>query len=173
MKSRQSIVRSVLGILALSGYAAADQPVHCYEDLVVGDWEFEITERATLPDLFKSEEVCSHELPNKLQIIEDDYSFEFADQTYILSVTLDKNNRCSASVRGQRLASCHWTMMYDQAMLINLPEDNIMANFRYNVHTSKSWSALQTGDYDEFKSVCSETMAGVQRNKMNGKFQCL
>ena len=74
---------------------------------------------------------------------------------------------------GQGLASCHWTMMYDQAMLINLPEDNIMANFRYNVHTSKSWSALQTGDYDDFKSVCSETMAGVQRNKMNGKFQCL
>ena len=36
-----------------------------YEDLVIGDWEFEITERATLPDLFKSEEVCSHELPNK------------------------------------------------------------------------------------------------------------
>ena len=60
--------------------------------------------------------------------------------------------------------------MYDQAMLINLPEDKIMANFRYNVHTSKSWTALQTGDYDDFKSVCSETMAGVQRNKMNGKF---
>ena len=63
--------------------------------------------------------------------------------------------------------------MYDQAMLINLPEHNIMANFRYNVNTSKSWSALQTGDYDDFRSVCSETMAGVQRNKENGKFQCL
>ena len=51
--------------------------------------------------------------------------------------------------------------MYDQAMLVNLPDHNLMANFRYNVNTSKSWSSLQTGDYDDFKSVCSETMAGV------------
>ena len=58
-------------------------------------------------------------------------------------------------------------------MLIKLPEHDLMANFRYNVHTSKSWSSLQTGDYGDFNSVCSETMAGVQRSKANGKFQCM
>jgi hypothetical protein len=50
-----------------------------FEDQVVGDWEFKVTESSTLPNIFKSQEVCSHELPNKLQIIEDDYTFEFAD----------------------------------------------------------------------------------------------
>ena len=78
MKSRQALIKSVFGILALSGYSVADQPVHCkyltipiltstlgYEDNVIGDWTFEITQKSTLPNLFKSEEVCSHQLPNK------------------------------------------------------------------------------------------------------------
>ena len=56
-------------------------------------------------------------------------------------------------------------MMYDQAMLIFLPEVDIMANFRYNVHSTKSWTSLQTGDYDDFMSICGETMAGVARHK--------
>ena len=29
MKSRQTLAKSVFGILALTGYAFADQPVHC------------------------------------------------------------------------------------------------------------------------------------------------
>ena len=50
-----------------------------------------------------------------------------------------------------------------------------MSNFRYNVkpNASKSWTALQTGDYEEFKYVCGETMAGVSRDKNNGKFSCM
>jgi hypothetical protein len=100
MKSRQALAKSVFGILALSGYSVADQPVHCYEDNVIGDWTFEITQKSTLPNLFKSEEVCSHQLPNKLQIIEDDYTFGFADETYQVSIKLDKDNQCTATKNG-------------------------------------------------------------------------
>ena len=107
----------------------------------------------------------------RLQIIEDDYTFEFADQTYTISVNLQKDNKCTA----QGYAKCSWTMMYDQAIILYLPDQELMSNFRYNVkpNTKKSWTALQTGDYDEFNFICNETMAGVSRSKSNGEFSCM
>jgi hypothetical protein len=66
-------------------------------------------------------------------------------------------------------------MMYDQALVIDLPHEEFMANFRYEVldsHTNK-WESLGTGDYDKFESICHATMVGVVRNKDNKKFSCM
>lgn len=64
-------------------------------------------------------------------------------------------------------------MMYDQAMLIHLPQEDLMANFRYEVNTNKKWETLQTGDYDEFDSECRKTMVGVVRDKGTKEFSCM
>lgn len=95
MKSRQNQSiwsKYALGVLALIGLVAADQPVHCIKENVMGDWTFTVTEASTLPNLFNSESVCTHELPNKLQIIEQDHKFKFADSTYKVHITLEDNN---------------------------------------------------------------------------------
>jgi len=75
-------------VLSLAGLAAADQPVHCYKDQVIGDWEFKVTTESMLPDLFNSESVCTHMLPNKLQVIKAGHKFRFEDDTYTIKVTL-------------------------------------------------------------------------------------
>jgi hypothetical protein len=108
-------------VLALTGLAVADQPVHCYKDLVLGKWNFKITRDSALPNLFNSESVCTHELPNKLQIIKKGHKFQFEDPTYDLDVTLSDNNMCTASSSVDTYNDCHWTMMYDQALLIHMP----------------------------------------------------
>ena len=36
----------------------------------------------------------------RLQIIEDDYAFGFADETYQVSIKLDKDNQCTATKGG-------------------------------------------------------------------------
>ena len=61
----------------------------------------------------------------------------------------------------------NWTMVYDQNIVIELKERDgakYTANFRYNIKEgSKSRaSSLTTGSFDDFDSVCSETMVGLK-----------
>lgn len=45
-------------------------------------------------------------------------------------------------------------MMYDQAFVIFLPDDELVANFRYEVKPNQEdhWDSLETGDYGKFTS---------------------
>ena len=61
----------------------------------------------------------------------------------------------------------NWTMVYDQNIVIELKERDgakYTANFRYNIKEgSKSRAtSLTTGSFDDFDSVCSETMVGLK-----------
>jgi hypothetical protein len=100
-------------LLSLAGFANADQPVHCIKDNVIGDWTFEVTRNAILPDIFQSHTICTHELPNKLQLIEAGHTFNFADEMYELRITLSENNLCSASSSVATYQTCNWSLMYD------------------------------------------------------------
>jgi len=128
-----------------------------------------------MPDIFTSESVCTHELPNKLQIIRGGHEFQFADDTYDLDITLSADWSCSAVSSVDNYNNCQWSMMYDQAPLIWLDDEMLMANFRYEVkdNAKKPWEELQTGDYDEFNFKCRETMVGVVRNRINKDFACM
>jgi hypothetical protein len=73
-----------------------------------------------LPDLFTTKSICTHELPNKLQIIEPDYKFQIAGDSYLVEVTLLDDNTCHGTADGVDFdeSGCNWTMMYDQAFII-------------------------------------------------------
>jgi len=49
--------------------ARADQPVHCLRGQLYGVWHFYVSDQQDTVDLFKVSEVCTHQLPNKLQVI--------------------------------------------------------------------------------------------------------
>ena len=50
-----------------------------------------------------------------------------------------------------------------------------MANFRYELKptSTKNKDDLATGDYDEFNSICGNTMVGVVKHKGNKEFSCM
>ena len=58
-----------------------------------------------------------------------------------------------------------WNMIYDQSLMVTLPERGLklFSNFRYSVDPrvpEKDYPSLKTGSYEQFLSVCSETMVG-------------
>ena len=66
-------------LLLLSGdkkssmVARADQPVHCLRQDIYGDWTFKVSKDANTVDLFEQSNVCSHNLPNGVQVITPNY----------------------------------------------------------------------------------------------------
>ena len=63
-------------------------------------------------------------------------------------------------------------MIYDQALVIELPSKKLTANFKYTVNTTPhNYDRLSTGDYDKFISHCDSTMVGFQMK--DNKFSCL
>lgn len=58
-----------------SNFVRADQPVHCLRGQLYGVWNFHVSKSADKVNLFKVDEVCTHKLPNKLQILSKDHKF--------------------------------------------------------------------------------------------------
>lgn len=73
----------------------------------------------------------------------------------------------------------HWTAIYDQAFNIELDNGmRFLANYRYDIKPDVSkdplqdalsqgigkFSSLETGDYEKFDSLCSQTMVGFVQN---------
>ena len=76
-------------------FVKADQPVHCLRDDVFGDWEFTVNTQTENVNLYQANEVCTHQSPNKVQIISKDHEFKFAkSETYKLK--LDKDYKVTA-----------------------------------------------------------------------------
>ena len=72
-----------------------------------------------------------------------------------------------------------WSTIYDQAMRVELDNGTrFITNFRYNIKPdisndpiadgSGKFEGTQTGDYQSFDSVCSETMVGFVQ-KVHGQ----
>lgn len=166
-------------VAAIFGLSKADQPVHCLRTEVEGIWEFEISADNPAFDIYDTHSVCTHLLPNKLQVVTTDFQFEMPvgdkhffslNQDYTVDI-LDEHYKPTG-------AKGDWTMIYDQALYITLPtlKKQIYANFRYSVDPriqKKDYHILQTGSYEAFISNCSETMVGVyMTDDVTNKIQC-
>lgn len=93
-----SVVALLLGALATT-QVSADQPVHCLREKIYGTWDFHISKEVGEVDLFKSSEVCTHKLPNKIQLINKDFKFSFAQED-IMKVDLMDQYKAEASTDG-------------------------------------------------------------------------
>lgn len=70
-----------------------------------------------------------------------------------------------------------WTMIYDQAVQIELPDrhSKYTANLRYSIKDNvkpKDYEELKSGAYEYFDSKCNETMVGVKFDSDQKEIQC-
>jgi hypothetical protein len=69
--------------LLLQGLAKADLPVHCISkedpstDKLLGTWFFHVSKSVDTVNLFQTKEVCTHNLPNRVQVIQKENKFHF------------------------------------------------------------------------------------------------
>lgn len=127
-------------------------------------------------NLFEVDEVCTHKIPNKLQVIGSSHQFLF-QQEDIWKVRLIDHFKAEATVCKSKtqcdptVITGKWSTIYDQAFMVELDNGlRFIANFRYSVKPNISanpandlfskFTGLKTGDYDRFDSVCDKTMIG-------------
>ena len=85
MKSKFRGAKLITLILFLTG-AKADLPVHCISkdepstEKLQGTWYFHVSQQSSEVNLFHTQEVCTHQLPNKVQAIGQDYQFSFSEE---------------------------------------------------------------------------------------------
>jgi DICT domain-containing protein len=71
-------INRLVQLLLLLETTKADQPVHCLRDKIYGLWEFQVNTQVENINLFETNEVCSHQLTNKVQLMNKDHKFSFA-----------------------------------------------------------------------------------------------
>ena len=75
MKNMTFLLNLFLGLLAFAS-VKADQPVSCLRQQFHDQtWLFQVTPQPVDVNLFDQQEVCTHSLPNKVQIIQRDFQF--------------------------------------------------------------------------------------------------
>jgi hypothetical protein len=128
--------------------------------------------------------LCTHRVPNKVQLVNKDHQFTFQSED-IYRVNLLENYQaeavfCPAGKKcGSTTIKGHWTSIYDQAFNVELENGmRFLANYRYNIKPSISkdpfvdarlngisqFTAIESGDYDKFDSQCGKTMIGFVQN---------
>ena len=174
-----------LAVLLLLGLVKADQPVSCLGQ-AAGAWNFHMSADAQTVDLFQTQEVCTHQMPNKLQILTQNQDFSFASEQ-VMQVQLNEDGtakaqkcgkfaggECKAS-DGEEIAGT-WVAFYDQAFKVELDNgQRFLANYRYSVKEyvisdplksgAKAIKNVETDDYDKFYSQCDRTMVGFVQDK--------
>eukprot|EP00347_Sterkiella_histriomuscorum_P015978 403354969 len=177
MKEKIKTLIFLLGIQAFS-QVLADQPVHCLREQILGKWEFFITNDAQKVDILNSDTVCTHKLPNRLQIVKEGAQFSFPDSTYTKyeANLKDQDHEAELKVNGQVIKAT-WSMLYDQGLIIETDKNRLFTNFKYTLHNDiidlSAISSLQVSSYDSFNSECDQTMIGVVQDKYNpGQLKC-
>ena len=161
--------------------ARADQPVHCLRDDAFGVWNFHVSKQTEVVNLFQTDEVCTHALPNKVQIVSGSHKFAFGESD-TWKVKLMDNYKVEAS-HGQSTVQGTWSTIYDQAFRVELDNGmRFISNFRYNIKDKftkdpvadgyMKFSEIKAGDYDSFDSRCDQSMVGfVQQVGGNGSMK--
>ena len=160
----QATSKAVMALLLGIAKVKADQPVSCMSNVVSGRWTFHISKEVQQVNLFEAKEVCTHQMPNKLQIMsqKDDFSFE---RQKTLKLELDDYGNVKGDLTGK------WMAFYDQAFKVDLSDGtSFIANYRYALkeyvdndplkHGAKNLVHLETDDYTKFYSLCDKTMVG-------------
>ena len=126
----------------LVGLSSADQPVHCLREDIYGSWTFNISNEQQTVNLFETQSVCTHEQPNKIQIVDAKHEFSFANQETLKVKLLDnykaEAQQCEAGGKcSEGVIAGKWSTVYDQAMKVDLDNGmRFLANFRYNVKST-------------------------------------
>lgn len=161
----------------LLGLSSADQPVHCVNKDIYGEWNFKVSKDQQTVNIFETEDICTHKMPNGVQIIDQDFKFFFAQSDNVKIKIMDKNiaeaRFCQSEkdCGGAKLVKGKWSTVYDQALKVELENgERYVTNFRYNVKPSVSTDPLtdqnllmedmHAGDYGKFNSDCTQTMVG-------------
>jgi len=55
----------LVNILVLLQNVKSDQPVHCIRGQVYGTWNFYVSQNTEQVNLFETQQVCTHMIPNK------------------------------------------------------------------------------------------------------------
>ena len=55
-----------LAIALLLNLVQADQPVHCLRESFFGEWMFNVSTDKQVLNLFDTQQICSHSVPNKV-----------------------------------------------------------------------------------------------------------
>ena len=59
----------------------ADQPVNCLRTHVHNNvWNFHVSKETNRVNLFQTREVCTHTMPNKVQVIDKNQKWKFAQE---------------------------------------------------------------------------------------------
>jgi hypothetical protein len=134
-------------IMSLMATVAADQPVRCSERQAYtgSTWVFHVGNGPAEVDVFAAKEVCTHEMPNKMQIVAEAYEFAFGDDEQVWKVKLLEDQKARA-VECPRHSDCSfdrqdafgfsgtWDVLYSQVLLVELENGNrFVANFAYKV----------------------------------------
>lgn len=139
-------------------------------------WKFHVNQHSDQVNLFEVDEVCTHKLPNKLQIIGKDHQFMFQKEDVWRVKLMDKFQVEAVLCKdGVTCATEHvggtWSTIYDQSFKIELDNGiRFVSNFKYSVdpHISalpqkdslEKFEDIKTGDYNKFDSQCDKTMVG-------------
>jgi len=97
----------------------ADQPVHCLREDLFGNWKFYVSNESSIVNLFDTGEVCTHLIPNKVQVISEGHKFSFGNNFHFYNINLTKDYKAEA-VYCQKEGKCDktvingkWTSIYD------------------------------------------------------------
>jgi len=102
-------------------------------------WRFHVSQRTDTVNLFQTDEVCTHKLPNKLQMIGKEHEFKFDKEDVWKVKLMDKSQAeavlCKGGVTcGTDHVSGTWSTIYDQSFKIELENGlRFLANFKYSV----------------------------------------
>lgn len=118
--------------------------------------------------MFNVDEVCTHKLPNKLQIIGSDHAFKFQSEDIWKVKLMDKYQVEAVFCKNENDCEDHhvsgtWSTVYDQSFKIELENGiRFLANFKYTIKPDLSkipendgaapFESVKTGDYGKFDS---------------------
>lgn len=162
--------------LLLNSTVKADQPVHCLRGQVYGVWNFHVNKATENVDLFQVKEVCTHTMPNKLQVISKDHQWKFEKEDVWRVKLMDKYQaEATFCLNGTQCEEKHisgtWSPIYDQSFRVELENGlRFLTNFKYSVKQqismdptkdgAEEFGQLKTGDYAKFDTSCDKSMVG-------------
>ena len=176
-----------LSLVLLANLVGADQPVNCLRQQFHDQWwTFHVSRDSEFVDLFQIQEVCTHSLPNRVQILSSDHRFSFKNED-AWQVLIHADFSAEARFcKGGDLEHCNrervmgrWMAYYDQALHVELDNGlRFLANFKYEIKRNVTRDPLKADfkkmarlvqEVDDqakaqFDSICNATMVGFAQN---------
>lgn len=171
----------------LASVVKADQPVNCLRQQFHDQWwSFHVSKESNTINLFETNEVCGHQIPNRIQIMSNNHKFKFeTEDVYQVMIHSDFSAEARLCKDGnlhkceQQTIPGKWQAYYDQALMVELSNNlRFIANFRYEIKKNVTANPMKTDfkkllkliqdDVEaskvQFDSLCNQTMVGFVQN---------